>query len=224
MINIAIDGPSGSGKSTLARKVAARLGYIYVDTGALYRSIGLYAKRSGIKPDDEAAVTEMLPGVSVSLEYSGDGAQKVILNGEDVGGLIRTPEISMYASKISAIPKVREFLLGLQRNIAKEKNVVMDGRDIGTVILPNAQVKIFLFASDEVRAKRRYLELKEKGIETSLEEVLSDMTKRDKDDSTRKVAPAIPADDAVMLDNSELDLDGTMLRVLEIIDGKLKKQ
>ena len=224
MINIAIDGPSGSGKSTLARKVAARLGYIYVDTGALYRSIGLYAKRNEIKPDDEAAVTEMLPGVSVSLEYSGDGAQKVILNGEDVSGLIRTPEISMYASKISAIPKVREFLLGLQRNIAKEKNVVMDGRDIGTVILPNAQVKIFLFASDEVRAKRRYLELKEKGIETSLEEVLSDMTKRDKDDSTRKVAPAIPADDAVMLDNSELDLDGTMLRVLEIIDGKLKKQ
>lgn len=223
MINIAIDGPSGSGKSTLAKKVAKKLGYIYVDTGALYRSIGLYAYRNDIKPDDTASVIDMLPMVSVSLEYSDDGTQMVILNGEDVSSLIRTPEISMYASKISAIPEVRKFLLDLQRSIAKQKNVVMDGRDIGTVILPDAQVKIFLFAKDEIRAKRRYLELTEKGVKTTLEEVLADMTKRDKDDSTRKVAPAIPAEDAVMLDNSELDLDGTMLKVIEIIEGKLQK-
>lgn len=224
MINIAIDGPSGSGKSTLARKVAEKLGYIYVDTGALYRSIGLYAYRNEIKPDDEKAVINMLPMISVSLEYSEDGAQKVILNGEDVSTLIRTPEISMYASKISAIPEVRKFLLDLQRSIAKQKNVIMDGRDIGTVILPDAQVKIFLFAKDEVRAKRRYIELTEKGVNTTFEEVLADMTKRDKDDSTRKVAPAIPAEDAIMLDNSELDLDGTMLKVIEIINRKLNEQ
>ncbi len=221
MINISIDGPSGSGKSFLAREIAKRKGYIYVDTGALYRAIGLYAKRNGIEPSDEKKVCDMLKNISVRLEYSDDGRQRVILNSEDVSEEIRKPEISMYASTVSAIPKVRDFLLELQRSIARENNVVMDGRDIGTVILPDAKVKIFLFANDEVRAKRRYLELKEKGIETTVEEVLSDMKTRDLNDSTRKTAPAVPAKDAYMLDNSDLDREGTVKKALSLIDERL---
>lgn len=221
MINISIDGPSGSGKSFLAREIAKRKGYIYVDTGALYRAIGLYAKRNGIEPSDEKMVCDMLKNISVRLEYSDDGRQRVILNSEDVSEEIRKPEISMYASTVSAIPKVRDFLLELQRSIARENNVVMDGRDIGTVILPDAEVKIFLFANDEVRAKRRYLELKEKGIETTVEEVLSDMKTRDLNDSTRKTAPAVPAKDAYMLDNSDLDREGTVKKALSLIDERL---
>ena len=221
MINISIDGPSGSGKSFLAREIAKRKGYIYVDTGALYRAIGLYAKRNGLEPSDEKKVCDMIKNISVRLEYSDDGRQRVILNSEDVSEEIRKPEISMYASTVSAIPKVRDFLLELQRSIARENNVVMDGRDIGPVILPDAKVKIFLFANDEVRAKRRYLELKEKGIETTVEEVLSDMKTRDLNDSTRKTAPAVPAKDAYMLDNSDLDREGTVKKALSLIDERL---
>ena len=221
MINVAIDGPAGAGKSYLARAVAARLGYIYVDTGALYRSIGLYMTRKGIAVDDVPAVVSSLAEITLSLDYAADGQQHVYLNGEDVSADIRLPEISMAASKVSAIPEVRSFLLDIQRNMAKTHDVVMDGRDIGTVILPNAQVKIFLCADEKARAKRRFLELTEKGVKTTLEEVEAEMIARDRNDSTRKVAPAIPAEDAVILDNSELDREGTVEAALAIIAEKL---
>ena len=221
MIGIAIDGPAGAGKSYLARTVAKRLGYIYVDTGALYRTIGLSMIRRGIAPADTEAVIKGLDGLTVSLDYAEDGEQHVFLNGEDVSAAIRMPEISMAASAVSAIPEVRAFLLDIQRNMAKTHNVVMDGRDIGTVILPDAKVKIFLSASEHARAKRRYLELTEKGVETTLEAVEAEMKSRDHNDSTRKVAPAIPAADAVMLDNSELDREGTVEAALAIIAEKL---
>lgn len=221
MINIAVDGPAGAGKSYLARQIAKRLGYIYVDTGALYRSVALYMTDAGISPSDADGVIKALSGVSVSLDYGSDGEQHVFLNGTDVSTEIRKPEISLAASSVSAIPEVRAFLLGLQRNMAKTHNVVMDGRDIGTVILPDAQVKIFLCANEKARAKRRYLELTEKGIETTLEAVENDMNQRDRNDSTRKIAPAVPADDAVILDNSELDREGTIEAALKIIADKL---
>lgn len=221
MINIAVDGPAGAGKSYLARQIAKRLGYIYVDTGALYRSVALYMTDAGISPSDADGVIKALSGVSVSLDYGSDGEQHVFLNGTDVSTEIRKPEISLAASSVSAIPEVRAFLLGLQRNMAKTHNVVMDGRDIGTVILPDAQVKIFLCANEKARAKRRYLELTEKGIETTLEAVENEMNQRDRNDSTRKIAPAVPADDAVILDNSELDREGTIEAALKIIADKL---
>ncbi len=219
-INIAIDGPSGAGKSTLAKAFAAKHGYIYVDTGALYRSIGLYAQRNGVKLDNPSQTIKLLCSIDLKLVYE-NGVQKVILNGEDVSGYIRTPEISMYASAVSALPEVRAFLLDLQRNIASENNVVMDGRDIGTVILPNADVKIFLTASSQARARRRYLELCEKGIKTTLEDVLSDMKTRDDNDSTRKIAPAIPAEDAIMFDNSDSTVEETIIRLEKVIGDKL---
>lgn len=215
-MKIALDGPSGAGKSFLAKAIAKDLGIVYVDTGALYRTIGLYVKRSGVKPDDTQAVEALLPEIKLELKYV-DGAQKVILCGEDVGDAIRTPEMSMYASAVSAIPAVRTFLLDIQRDIAKENSVIMDGRDIGTVIFPDAEVKIFLTASPEARAKRRYLELSKKGIQTTYEDVLEDMIIRDKNDSTRDVAPAVAAEDAVILDNSELDEPGTVAAAIEII-------
>lgn len=221
MHNIAIDGPSGAGKSSLAKALAKRLGYIYVDTGAMYRTIGLAAVSAGIDPKDRDAVIAALPSVGVTLRYE-DGVQHVLLNGKDVSGLIRTPEISMAASAVSAIPEVRAFLLETQRQLARENNVIMDGRDIGTVILPDADVKLFLYASDETRARRRLLELKEKGVETTFEEVLADMTARDKQDSTREVAPAIPAEDAVRLDNSGIDFEGTVEAAFRIIGEKTK--
>lgn len=221
MINIAIDGPAGAGKSYLARTVAARLGYIYVDTGALYRAIGLYMTRHGVLVSDASSVVDRLSEVSVSLDYAADGEQHVYLNGEDVSTDIRLPEISMAASAVSAIPEVRAFLLDIQRSMAKTHNVVMDGRDIGTVILPRAQVKIFLCASEKARANRRFLELSAKGVKTTLEEVEAEMTARDHNDSTRKVAPAIPAEDAVILDNSDLDREGTVEAALAIIAEKL---
>ncbi|MBQ4065481.1 MAG: (d)CMP kinase [Clostridia bacterium] len=221
MVGIAIDGPAGAGKSYLARTVAKRLGYIYVDTGALYRAVGLYVTREGVLPSDTEGVVSLLPTVTVSLDYAEDGQQHVYLNGEDVSSAIRMPEISMAASTVSAIPEVRAFLLDIQRGMARTHNVVMDGRDIGTVILPDAKVKIFLSASEEARAKRRYLELLEKGVETTLETVESEMRSRDHNDSTRKVAPAIPAPDAVMLDNSDLDREGTVEAALAIIAEKL---
>lgn len=218
-MKIAIDGPSGAGKSFLAKAIAKKLGIVYVDTGALYRTIGLYVRRKEVNPGDAAAVAALLPEIKLELKYV-DGAQKVILCDEDVGDKIRTPEMSMYASAVSAIPAVRTFLLDTQRDIAKDNSVVMDGRDIGTVILPDAEVKLFLTASNEARAKRRYLELCEKGINTTYEDVLSEMIQRDKNDSTREVAPAVAAEDAVILDNSELDAEGTVLAALEIITSK----
>lgn len=219
MFQIAIDGPSGAGKSTLAKRLAAQLGFIYVDTGALYRSIGLYMETNGIDPKNSEAVVAALPSIELSLEYH-DGSQVVLLNGENVGDRIRTPQISMYASAVSAIPAVRTFLLDTQRNIAAKNNVIMDGRDIGTVILPNADVKIFLISSFETRARRRVKELLEKGMEASYEEVLADMIERDKNDSSRAVAPLVPAEDAVHLDNSDLTLEGTVDAALAIIRQK----
>ncbi len=218
-MNIAIDGPSGAGKSSLAKALAKRLSVIYVDTGALYRAIGLFVRRRETDPKDAEAVTALLPEISLSLAFR-DGSQHVYLCGEDVGELIRTPEISMYASAVSAIPAVRAFLLDTQRSLAKENSVIMDGRDIGTVILPNAEAKIFLTASNTARAKRRVLELKAKGIETTYEEVLADMNERDKNDASRAVAPAVPAADAVILDNSDMSEEETIETALRIIREK----
>ena len=221
MYKIALDGPSGSGKSVMAKAVAKRLNILYVDTGALYRAIGLYIYRCGVDPTDAEAVAARLSEIDLRLTQSEEG-QVVILNGENVNGDIRLPEISMYASKVSAIPAVRAFLLDLQRNTARTNNVIMDGRDIGTVIFPDADVKIFLFASDEVRAKRRYKELLEKGVSTTFEEVLSDMRKRDENDRTRAIAPALPAEDAVMLDSSELNIEETISAIIGVIEKKIK--
>ena len=221
MINIAVDGPAGAGKSYLAKAIAKRLGYIYVDTGALYRTVALFITEKGIEVSDSDKVVSALDQVEVSLDYGEDGTQRVYLHGNDVSEKIRMPHISMAASTVSAIPKVREFLLSLQREMARTYNVVMDGRDIGTVILPNAQVKIFLCANEESRAKRRYLELLEKGVETTLEAVKNEMATRDHNDSTRKVAPAVAAEDAVILDNSDLDREQTVEAAINIINSKL---
>lgn len=220
MINIAIDGPSGAGKSTVAKALAKKLGYIYVDTGALYRAIGLYVRRAGVLPEDSAGVIALLPEIDVRLAYE-NGEQKVLLAGEDVGPLIRTNEISAYASKVSAIPEVRTFLLELQRDMARKNNVIMDGRDIGTVILPDADVKIFMTASPEARIRRRYEELLASGQSVTLEEVAAAVYERDKNDSTRKVAPAIPAADAVFVDNSGT-FENTLSNVISIIEEKIK--
>jgi len=220
MFKIAIDGPSGSGKSTLAKLLSGALGFVYVDTGALYRSIGLFVYRSKIDPKDAPAVEAVLPKISVSIKYI-DGEQKTFLGDEDVSGDIRLPEISMYASAVSAIPAVRAFLLGIQRDIIKSNNVIMDGRDIGTVIMPDADVKIFLVSNNETRALRRCEELIAKGITTTYEEVLADLEKRDANDSSRAVAPLIPAEDAIFLDNSQFTPDQTFKRALEIIKGRI---
>lgn len=201
MINIALDGPSGAGKSTLAKALAKRLGYIYTDTGALYRTVALAVVKAGISPKDTAGVIGLLPSLSISMGYE-NGEQRIYLFGEAVGNTIRTNEISSAASAVSAIPEVRAFLLDLQRDIARKNNVIMDGRDIGTVILPNADVKFFVTVSDEERARRRHAELTARGETITLEEVKRTMAERDRNDSTRAVAPAVPADDAVFLDNS----------------------
>lgn len=217
ILNIAIDGPSGSGKSTLADRIAAEYGLIHIDTGALYRAVGLFMRDSGVASTDAAGVIAMLPQADVTMRLE-SGKGHVFLNGKKLGQEIRTPEISKYASDVSAIPEVREFLLETQRSIARTNGVVMDGRDIGTVILPDADVKIFLVASDEVRAARRVNELAAKGTVITLEEALEAMRTRDSNDKNRKASPAIPADDAVMLDNSSLDLDGTFDAAKSIID------
>lgn len=216
MFAIAIDGPSGAGKSTLARHLAKELNFVYVDTGALYRAIGLYMTEHGIDPADGEAVEAALPAVKLSLAYR-EGSQLVFLNGEDVSAAIRRPEISMAASKVSALPPVRAFLLETQRSIARENNVIMDGRDIGTVILPGAQVKLFLESSLEDRARRRCEELAEKGMAAAYDEVLSDMIERDRRDSTRTASPAVAAPDAVHLDNSGLPFEETLFRALAVI-------
>lgn len=223
MINIAIDGPSGAGKSTIAKAVAKRKGYIYVDTGALYRSIGLYVSRKGIAKEDKEGIISCLCDIALELKYI-EGTQRVYLCGEDVSDEIRTPEISMYASAVSAVPEVRTFLLDLQRDMAKKHDVIMDGRDIGTVILPDATVKIFMTASPEGRAKRRYKELCEKGIETTYEEVLADMIQRDKQDSTRDIAPAVPADDAIHFDNSADGIEQSVDELIAIIDKAIEEK
>lgn len=220
MYQIAIDGPSGAGKSSLAKALARKLGFIYVDTGALYRTIGYYAASRGANTEVAEEVVRLLPEISLSLAYE-NGTQTVILNGESVGDRIRTPEASMQASNVSKIPEVRAFLLDTQRNIAEKNSVIMDGRDIGTVILPNADVKIFLVSSFETRAERRVKELREKGIETSYQEVLADMIARDKQDSTRAIAPAVPAEDAVHLDNSLLTFEGTVEAAMAIISSRI---
>ena len=222
-MRIALDGPSGAGKSTVAKAVAKRLGIVYVDTGALYRSIGLYVQRKGVSKDDKEKVIAMLDEIKLDLKFN-DGTQVVLLNGEDVGGFIRTGEISMYASAVSAIPEVRAFLLETQRKIARENSVIMDGRDIGTVIIPDAEVKIFLVASAEARAERRYKELIEKGESCTYEGVLADIKERDNNDSTRAVAPAVPAEDAIFLDNSNLNQEQTIDKVIEIIENTVKKK
>lgn len=219
MINVAIDGPAGAGKSTIAKGVAKKLGFIYVDTGALYRTIALNAVRNNVI-DSTEGIVNMLNDTDVSLGFK-DGEQCVYLNGEDVSGLIRTPEISMGASKVSAIPEVRAFLLDLQRDIARKNDVIMDGRDIGTVVLPDAQCKIFLFASPEVRAKRRHKELIEKGEDVTYEDVLDDVNKRDYQDSHREIAPLKPTDESVMADTSKLTLDESIEYVINIIREKM---
>lgn len=215
-INIAIDGPAGAGKSTIAKMVSAKLGYIYVDTGALYRTIALYITENNIADED---IEKYLPAADVSLRFV-DGTQRVYLGDRDVSGLIRTPEISMAASRTSAIPAVREYLFDTQQKIARENNVIMDGRDIGTVVLPNADVKIFLTASAEERANRRYKELAEKPDCPSYEEILSDIIKRDEQDMNRAVSPLKQADDAVLVDTTKLDLEESAEEIIRIIREK----
>ncbi len=220
MIHIAIDGPSGAGKSTIARLVAARLGFMYIDTGALYRSVGVAALKRGFDPGDEKKVEQMLPTIRVTLGFV-DGIQHVYVNDEDVSVQIRLPEASMAASAVSALPAVRRFLFGLQQDLAASHNCVMDGRDIGTVVLPDAEVKIFLTASPEVRAQRRYRELIEKGNEVNFDALLKEIIQRDYNDSHRAVAPLKKADDAVEIDSSEMSLDEVTEQILAIVHQKI---
>ncbi len=219
IINIAIDGPGGAGKSSLSKAVAKKLDILYVDTGALYRTVGLFVKSKNTDPKNAAAVTELLPEINIEVKYE-NGAQVIYLNGVDHKDEIRTPELSMYASHVSAIPSVRAFLLETQKQIARTNSVIMDGRDIGTVILPNADVKIFLTASAECRAKRRYDELCARGQSVRYEDVLAEMNERDTQDSSRKIAPAKPAEDAILLDNSDLTFDETVDAVLDIVNQR----
>lgn len=222
-INIAIDGPSGAGKSTIAKAIAKKIQYVYVDTGALYRTIALAIIRKGIDVKDSENVAQNLEGLDVKLGYS-DGAQRVYLNGEDVSELIRTPEISMGASAVSAIPKVREYLFSLQKNIAEQNDILMDGRDIGTVVLPNADVKIFLTASAEKRAERRFKELQEKGDTSTYQQVLEDIIQRDYNDTHREIAPLKKADDAIEVDSSDMTLDEVVDFISNIIETELSKK
>lgn len=223
VIAVAIDGPAGAGKSTIARAAAERMGFIYVDTGALYRTIGLAAYRRGIEGTDTASIIKMLPELSIDLCYQG-GVQHVRLNGEDVSSYIRTPQISGYASQVSAIPEVRTYLLDLQRQMAQKQSVIMDGRDIGTVILPHAQVKIFLTASAQARAERRCAELREKGEQVTVQEVLAEMQVRDKQDSSRSAAPLRQAEDAVCVDTSALTLEQSIAAVLRVIQSGIEEK
>lgn len=221
-ISVAIDGPAGAGKSTMAKLVASRLGYAYVDTGAIYRTIGLFLQICGISPKDVDGITRLIDDAAIQIEYDAAGAQHMILNGQDVTEDLRTEEMGSYASQISALKVVRDVLLDLQRDLAATRNVVMDGRDIGTVVLPNADVKIFLTASPEVRAQRRLLELREKGNKkATLEQVLADIRQRDQRDTTRAVAPLKQAADAVVLDTSSLSPEESAAAILEIVEKRL---
>ena len=219
MIGIAIDGPGGAGKSTIAKTLAKKLGFVYVDTGALYRAIGLFCERSGFDRSDVKKIISSLPDIKVGIAYR-DGSQHIYLCGEDVTDLIRTPSVSEWASAVSSIGEVRGFLLDLQRDIANKNNVIMDGRDIGTVILPDADVKIFLISSPLARAKRRHREYIQKGMDITLEETLKMMEERDTRDSTRSVAPLMAAKDAVELDNSDMTVDEAFSAAMEIIKEK----
>lgn len=223
MIAIAIDGPGGAGKSTISREVARRAGIVYVDTGALYRTVGYYARERGLSVNDAkdpSLMTPLLDSISVSLVYM-EGKQHVFLNGEDLGDKIRQPDISMYASAVSSVPSVRSFLLDTQKDIASKQSVIMDGRDIGTVILPNADIKIFLTASCEARAQRRYRELLEKGASVSYEQVLDELNERDRADSGRDIAPAVAAEDAIIFDNSDLTFEESVEYIMQLINQKI---
>ena len=220
MINIAIDGPAGAGKSTIAKKVASEKNYIYVDTGAMYRAMALYLFRLGVNPDDSAAISANCVGADITIEYR-DGVQVVLLDGENVNSLLRTPEVSDMAARTSVNGDVRNKLMELQQELARRQNVVMDGRDIGTVVLPNAQVKIFLTASVAVRAKRRFLELMEKIGTANLEEIEAQIRERDHRDMTRPIAPLKQADDAVLVDTSDMTIDEVVDKILSIIDEKI---
>ena len=221
-IRVAIDGPSGAGKSTLARSAAARLNMLYVDTGAIYRTIGCAVRRRGIGPADQAAVVAALPELDIGLTYGADGLQHMELNGEDVTAEIRLPEISRYASVVSAYPEVRAYLLEMQRRLARAHSVIMDGRDIGTVVLPDADVKIYLTAAPETRAKRRMLELEQRGTPEPYDQVLAEIQKRDWDDSHRAIAPLRQAEDAVRLDTTDLDFqesEEALMRIRKAVAG-----
>lgn len=220
MVSVAIDGPAGAGKSTLARRLAAELGYIYVDTGAMFRTIGLYALRAGKDPKDNEAVNALLPEISLKFAFIG-GEQHIYLNGEDVSTAIRTEEVGMAASAVGANPEVRAFLLGMQRDMAKTQDVLMDGRDIGTVVLPDATVKIFLTASPEARATRRWKEYQQKGVEVSYEEVLADVRQRDYQDTHRAAAPLRQSDDAQLLDTSEMNFEQSLEAMKKMIVEKV---
>ena len=221
MKSIAIDGPSGAGKSTLARKMAKELGFLYVDTGAIYRTVALMARKNGADPANAHEVIPLLEGMDIRMAYEADGLQHMYLNGEDVTDAIRVHEVSQLASLVAAIPEVRAFLLDYQRKLARENSVVMDGRDIGTVVLPDAQVKIFLTASSAIRAKRRLLELEQRGQTADYETVLRDIEQRDEQDRNRPIAPLRQAEDAVLLDTSELDLEGSLNAMLNIVKERI---
>ena len=220
MIQIAIDGPGGAGKTTLSKAIAKKLGIVYVDTGAMYRTVGLYVRDHGFSWENTAAVISLLSEIHIEVKFE-DGVQNIYLNGINPGDRIREPEISMYASGVSKIPEVRAFLLETQKEIARKNSVIMDGRDIGTVILPDADLKLFMTASPETRAKRRYLELREKGQDVTLEQVMEEMVARDAQDAGRDIAPAIPADDAIMYDNSGLTFEESLESLLAFIKEKL---
>lgn len=216
-ISVAVDGPSGSGKSTLSRAAAKELSLVYVDTGAIYRTTALHVLRRGADPRDAAAAAALLPEVGITLSYDAAGMQRMCLNGEDVTELIRTQEVSMAASAVSAYPAVRAFLLEMQRELARRHSVIMDGRDIGTVVLPGADVKIFLTAGSEIRARRRWLELQERGTPRDWEQLLQETRERDEKDANRAESPLRPAADSVLLDTSELDFSQSLERIIEII-------
>lgn len=219
--SIAIDGPSGAGKSSLSKKISAAYHFAYLDTGAIYRTVGLAAGRAGIDRHSEQELSAILPDLHIEIRYDDSGLQHMFLNGEDVSEAIRMPEISLYASDVSALPVCRAFLLDMQRRFAREYDVILDGRDIGTVVLPNADLKIYLTASSEARAVRRLKELEEKGVATSFEEVLKDIEIRDYQDMTREIAPLRRADDAVLLDTSELDFKQSFEALCALIEEKL---
>lgn len=221
MINIAIDGPSGAGKSSLSDFIAKELAFVHVDTGALYRAVGFYLVKNNIEPSDAEKVVPLLESLKVNVEYDSLKQQHVFVNGEEVNEQLRTNDVSMAASAASAIPEVRAFLLDLQRNIAEKENIIMDGRDVGTVILPNADIKVFLFASPEKRAERRFKEYADKNIEISYDKVLEDIIQRDFNDSNRKISPLKQAEDAIPVDNSEMTEDETKTFILNIIKEKL---
>ncbi len=216
-ISIALDGPAGAGKSTIARLLAKETGFKYVDTGAIYRTVGYYMNLMGIGPKDVDGITRLIDEVNLKITYSPDGEQHMILNGKDVSGELRTPEMGQIASLISAQKVVRDFLLDMQRQVARENNVIMDGRDIGTVVLPNADLKIFLTASAEVRAARRMKDFEEKGIEEPYSQVLSEIRQRDDQDMHRAIAPLKQATDAVLLDTSDLDIPGVVDRIMGLM-------